>query len=80
MVRQPWRAVIAAPGNHDTPVYHLPARMVAPFERYARYMAGLDIVGRLTEFGGGLVRISAINTARGIPGTAELGGWGDRSR
>lgn len=66
--------VIAAPGNHDTPVYHLPARMVAPFERYARYMAGLDIVGRLTEFGGGLVRISAINTARGFQGRMN---WAD---
>lgn len=58
--------VIAAPGNHDTPVFHLPARMVAPFDRYARYMAGLDIVGRLVELHGGLVRISAINSARGV--------------
>jgi 3',5'-cyclic AMP phosphodiesterase CpdA len=30
--------VITAPGNHDTPVYHLPARVVAPFDRYERYM------------------------------------------
>jgi 3',5'-cyclic AMP phosphodiesterase CpdA len=57
---------IIAPGNHDTPVFHLPARMMAPFDRYARYMAGLDAVGRLVELGGGLVRISAINTARGV--------------
>lgn len=34
--------VISAPGNHDTPVYHLPARMVAPFDRYERYMEGMD--------------------------------------
>lgn len=65
---------IVAPGNHDTPVYHLPARMVAPFERYARYMTGLDAVGRLVELGGGLVRISAINTARGIQGRVN---WAD---
>ncbi|MDP3738670.1 MAG: metallophosphoesterase [Hyphomonadaceae bacterium] len=66
--------VIVAPGNHDTPVFHLPARMVAPFSRYARHMAGLDAVGRLIELGGGLVRISAINTARGIQGRIN---WAD---
>jgi 3',5'-cyclic AMP phosphodiesterase CpdA len=66
--------IIAAPGNHDTPVYHLPARMIAPFDRYSRYMAGLDIVGRLAEFGGGLVRVSAINTARGFQGRMN---WAD---
>ena len=65
---------IVAPGNHDTPVFHLPARMVAPFNRYARYMAGLDAVGRLVQLGGGLVRISAINTARGIQGRIN---WAD---
>lgn len=65
---------IVAPGNHDTPVFHLPVRMVAPFNRYARYMAGLDAVGRLVELGGGLVRISAINTARGIQGRIN---WAD---
>ncbi|HVY88712.1 MAG TPA: metallophosphoesterase, partial [Hyphomonadaceae bacterium] len=57
---------IVAPGNHDTPVFHLPARMIAPFNRYARYMSGLDAVGRLVELHGGLVRLSAINTARGM--------------
>lgn len=66
--------IIAAPGNHDTPVFHLPARMVAPFSRYSRYMAGLDIVGRLAEFGNGLVRVSAINTARGYQGRMN---WAD---
>jgi 3',5'-cyclic AMP phosphodiesterase CpdA len=63
-----------APGNHDTPVFHLPARMIAPFDRYARYMSGLDAVGRLVELGGGLVRISAINTARGVQGRIN---WAD---
>jgi 3',5'-cyclic AMP phosphodiesterase CpdA len=65
---------IVAPGNHDTPVFHLPARMIAPFERYSRYMAGLDAVGRLVELDGGFVRISAINTARGIQGRIN---WAD---
>ncbi len=65
---------IVAPGNHDTPVFHLPARMIAPFNRYARYMSGLDAVGRLVELGGGLVRISAINTARGVQGRIN---WAD---
>jgi 3',5'-cyclic AMP phosphodiesterase CpdA len=66
--------LIVAPGNHDTPVFHLPARMIAPFSRYARYMEGLDTVGRLAEFGGGLVRMSAINTARGVQGRVN---WAD---
>jgi 3',5'-cyclic AMP phosphodiesterase CpdA len=66
--------VLVAPGNHDTPIYHLPARMVAPFDRYERYMAGIDAVGQLSEFGGGLVRVSAINTARGIQGRMN---WAD---
>jgi 3',5'-cyclic AMP phosphodiesterase CpdA len=66
--------LIAAPGNHDTPVSHLAARVMAPFQRYSRYMSGLDIVGRLAEFGGGLVRISAINTARGVQGRLN---WAD---
>ncbi len=66
--------VIAAPGNHDTPIFHLPARMMAPFGRYARYMDGLDVVGKLVELDGGLVRISAINTARGVQGRIN---WAD---
>ncbi len=60
--------VISAPGNHDTPVYHLPARMVTPFDRYERYMEGMDIVGQIRNFGDGLVRVSAINSARGFQG------------
>ncbi len=68
-----FRAIVA-PGNHDTPVYHLPARIVAPFDRYARFMKGVDVVDRLVELGDGLVRISAINTARGIQGRVN---WAD---
>jgi len=60
--------VISAPGNHDTPVYHIPARVVAPFDRYERYMEGMDIVGQIRNFGDGLVRVSAINSARGFQG------------
>jgi 3',5'-cyclic AMP phosphodiesterase CpdA len=65
---------IVAPGNHDTPIFHLPARVVAPFDRYERYMAGVDAVGRLVELGNGLVRLSAINTARGVQGRIN---WAD---
>lgn len=70
--------VIIAPGNHDTPALHLPLqlpmRVVAPFERYTRYMSGLDAVDRLIELGRGLVRICAINTARGVQGRIN---WAD---
>jgi 3',5'-cyclic AMP phosphodiesterase CpdA len=57
--------VIAAPGNHDTPVVNLAARMIRPFGRYQRYMSSFDLVDRLAEFQDGAIRISAINTARG---------------
>lgn len=66
--------VIAAPGNHDTPLLHLPARAVRPFRRYERYMAGLDAVGRLVQLADGGVRIAALNTARGIQGRLN---WAD---
>lgn len=58
--------VIVAPGNHDTPLTHIAARMVNPFGRYARYMDGFDAVGRLVELHDGAVRICALNTARGM--------------
>jgi predicted phosphodiesterase len=48
--------------------------MVAPFSRYERHMDGIDAVGRLVELGDGLVRISAINTARGMQGRIN---WAD---
>lgn len=58
--------VITAPGNHDTPFAHLPARIMDPFGRYQRYMNGLDGVGRLIEFNNGAIRICTLNTARGL--------------
>lgn len=58
--------VIVAPGNHDTPLTHLAARAMNPFGRYARYMDGLDAVGRLVELHDGAIRICALNTARGM--------------
>src|SRR5574339_752432 len=65
---------IVAPGNHDAPVFHLPARVAAPFDRYERYMSDLSAVGRLIELRDGLVRISAINSARGVQGRIN---WAD---
>lgn len=56
---------LTTPGNHDTPIFHLPARVFRPFERYRRIMDGMDATGRTIEIGGGRVRIGAINTARG---------------
>lgn len=66
--------VIAAPGNHDTPLINMPARMLGPFERYAKYMDGMDAVGRLIELRDGAVRIAAINSARGVQGRLN---WAD---
>jgi 3',5'-cyclic AMP phosphodiesterase CpdA len=58
--------VIVAPGNHDTPLLHIAARLASPFERYSRYMRGIDATDQLIELAGGAIRISAINTARGV--------------
>lgn len=66
--------VIAAPGNHDTPLLHLPARAVRPFRRYEKYLDGMDAVGKLIELAGGQVRIAALNTARGVQGRLN---WAD---
>jgi predicted phosphodiesterase len=57
---------IVAAGNHDTPLLHIGARLSSPFERYERYMRGIDATGQLVELAGGAIRISAINTARGV--------------
>ena len=69
---------IVAPGNHDTPGLHLPhhlhRRLSAPFGFYRRHMAEFDCVGRVVELGEGLVRIAAINTARGLQGRLN---WAD---
>ena len=63
---------VVAPGNHDTPALHLPfhlhRRFSSPFEFYRRHMGDFDCVGRIVEFGGGLVRVAAINSARGVQG------------
>lgn len=58
--------VIAAPGNHDTPLINMTARMLRPFARYERYMEGMDGVDKLVELRDGAVRIVAINSARGV--------------
>lgn len=65
---------IVAPGNHDTPAFNFPARMLAPFGRYAQYIGDYNAVGRVVELAGGLVRITAINTARGVQGRIN---WAD---
>ncbi|MBI1359975.1 MAG: metallophosphoesterase [Alphaproteobacteria bacterium] len=57
---------IVAPGNHDTPVLDVTARIFSPFDRYQRYLKEFDAVDRLVEFDGGRIRIAAINTARGV--------------
>ena len=57
---------IVTPGNHDTPVLDMTARVFGPFDRYHRYLGEFDAVDRLIELGEGRVRIAAINTARGV--------------
>lgn len=66
--------VIAAPGNHDTPLINMTARVLKPFARYEKYMQGMDGVDSLIELGGGAVRIVAINSARGVQGRLN---WAD---
>lgn len=70
--------VLVAPGNHDTPAMHLPlqapGRLFAPFRRYARMMGEHDVVGKLALLGEGRVRVSAINSARGVQGRLN---WAD---
>lgn len=70
--------VLVAPGNHDTPALHMPlqapARLLAPFRRYEQIMDGHDVVGKLVLLGDGRVRVSAINSARGIQGRIN---WAD---
>jgi 3',5'-cyclic AMP phosphodiesterase CpdA len=57
---------ICTPGNHDTPVLDMRARVFSPFGRYHRYLSEFDAVDHLTELDGGRIRIAAINTARGV--------------
>ncbi len=51
---------IVVPGNHDTPLLHLPARIVAPFDRFDEYF--LKFRDALSLSG---TYISGLNTARG---------------
>ncbi len=66
--------VAATPGNHDTPVYDVFARMFSPFHRYARHLGGVDATGRLIELDGGRIRITGLNTARGVQ---ARGNWAE---
>lgn len=59
--RLPGPKVITA-GNHDTPMYGLIDRMVRPFDRYADYIAPLDIGIYEDDH----VVIQSLNTARGV--------------
>lgn len=69
---------IVTPGNHDTPGFNVPLRLYkrlsAPFADYRRFMSGFDCVGRLVELCDGRVRITGINTARGVQGRLN---WAD---
>lgn len=56
---------VVTPGNHDTPIFHLPARVFGAFERYKRMLGDMDATGQTIELADGRVRIGAINTARG---------------
>jgi 3',5'-cyclic AMP phosphodiesterase CpdA len=56
---------VVTPGNHDTPIFHLPARVFGPFDRYKKMLGDMDATGQTVEIAGGRVRVGAINTARG---------------
>ena len=58
-LRQITTPIVAAPGNHDTPVYALHARAFSPFGRFGRLGLGGFWTG-----GDGLAAIASINTAR----------------
>ena len=53
------RPIVAAPGNHDTPVYAIHSRAFSPFGRFGRLGLGGFWTG-----GNGLAAIASINTAR----------------
>lgn len=53
--------VVACPGNHDVPVFDLPARLAAPFARFRRL--GLA-EGWASDCGS--VQVQAFNTARAV--------------
>lgn len=58
-LRQITTPIVAAPGNHDAPVYALHARAFSPFGRFGRLGLGGFWTG-----GNGLAAIASINTAR----------------
>lgn len=51
---------LVVPGNHDTPLLNLPARMSDPFERYRDYFGAASPDLELGDW-----QISGLNTARG---------------
>ncbi len=54
--------VIVAPGNHDTPLLHLGARLTRPFARYKRFMGG----AAMDWFQTPALAVAGLNTARGV--------------
>ena len=55
---KPW---LCTPGNHDTPYWNLPLRVLTPFSRYRRYIGVED--GEYFSAAG--LAVQTINTARG---------------
>ena len=53
-------AVVAIPGNHDIPLFHLPARLFSPYERYAEAF-GTNLE---PEFESAEWLVVAVNTTR----------------
>ena len=51
---------VVVPGNHDTPLLNMPARLTGAFKRYAIYFG--DLTRPLTIKG---VRVDTLNTSRG---------------
>jgi hypothetical protein len=66
--------VISAPGNHDTPVLSpaLP-EWSRRFDRYERYMEGMDIVGQIRNFGDGTGKSFRHQFRAWFSGSDELG-------
>lgn len=52
---------IIAPGNHDMPLFNLPARMLRPFRRFEHYTGG-DV----SRYRDDKTMILTLNTARGV--------------
>jgi len=52
--------VLCVPGNHDTPLLNLQARLTGPFDRYERYFADWGGPSRMDDW-----TLAGLNTARG---------------